>query len=448
MPEAVWESLLSQVEELIEKEDFSALKSILSEAHPAEIVMIFPRLSRVEQHMVFDLIDPEIASEILVEVKEPTQEMLLQKLDEQRISDLIDEMESDEAADVLGSVEPEVAEKVLETLPDEVREDVKSLLSYDEDTAGGIMSAELVAVNESLTVMEAIEEMRKMAAELEDIFIIWVIDDNEILKGYVPLKRLLLARGNTRISAIAKVPDIVATADMDQEEAAHIMRRYDLISLAVVDEQGKLVGRITYDDAMDVLSEESFEDLGYISGTGEEEPSARSVFNSSKERLPWLIAGLAGGIVAALVMSHFELQLSEIIVLAFFVPIITAMGGNVGMQSSTIVVRGLATGEISFGDTGHRILKEMGVASLNGVVLGIILALTIWFWQGLWKESLVISVSLIIVILTAAFIGVTVPLLLKKMNIDPALAMGPFVTISNDIVGVTIYLAIATYVLT
>jgi len=198
---------------------------------------------------------------------------------------------------------------------------------------------------------------------------------------------------------------------------------------------------------MKVLEEESSEDMGYFSGTGEEEPSVRSVWRSSRERLPWLITGLLGGIVTAVVMSEFVNSLEKIIALAFFVPIITAMGGNVGIQSSSIVVRGLATGEISFQDTGHRILKEMGVALLNGVILSFILMSIVYFWMDIVVESLVIGLSLMLVIIVATFIGTTVPLLLKKINVDPALAMGPFVTISNDIVGVFIYLSTATHFL-
>ncbi|NQS98428.1 MAG: magnesium transporter [candidate division Zixibacteria bacterium] len=447
MSDAIWKKLEERIEWLIEQEKFAELQSLLEDVHPADIAFILSRLDRVSQHIVFDLLGSETASDVLVELSDHTQERVLGELDEQRLADLVDMLDSDEAADVLGSVEPEIAEKVLETLPEEQKSDVQQLLTYDEDTAGGIMSTELVSVEESMTVEEVIDEVRSAADRVDDIYAIWVVDSDGVLRGSVTLKNLILAEPNTRVGSLMDSDVRPVVVDMDQEEVVHIMRRYDLVAAPVVDSSGKLLGRITWDDAIDVMNEESEEDLGYISGTGEEEPSARSVFNSSRERIPWLIAGLFGGIISALVMSGFEQSLNHIIVLAFFVPIITAMGGNVGMQSSTIIVRGLATGEITYDDAGQRIAKELGVALLNGAMLGLILTLIIWFWQKELEISLVISFSLLVVILVSSIIGVAAPLMLKKINIDPALAMGPFVTISNDIFGVFIYLSIATVLL-
>ena len=448
MTDGLWETLLDQIEHLIEEENFAELKILLEESHPADIAMIFPRLSRVEQHFVFDLIDPEKASEIFVEVNEPTQERLLEKLDEQRLTSLVDELESDEAADVLASVEPEVAEKVLDNLPDDVRQDVEHLLSYDKDTAGGIMSAELVSVNENWTVQQAIEEIRQQAEEVEEVYGVWVVDDAGLLKGQVPLKSLILAKPSTKINAVIDDDIHPVLAAMDQEEVAHMMRRYDLITAPVVDAQGRLIGRITWDDAMEVLSEESEEDLSYISGTGEEEPSGRSVFTSIKHRLPWLVVSLVGEFIVAVVMSRFVQSLETLIALAFFIPIINALGGNAGMQSSVIIVRGLATGEVTFTDTGLRVVKELGVALFNGLLLGIMLFAIVIFWQKMWFEAIIISGSLLIVILISTVNGVVIPLMLKKLGADPAVAMGPFVTVSNDIVGVFIYLSIASAMLT
>ena len=447
MSDTIWKKLQDKIDWLIEQEKFTELQSHLKDVHPADIAFILSRLDRVSQHMVFDLLDSETASDVLVELSDHTQERVLGELDEQRLADLVDMLDSDEAADVLGSVEPEIAEKVLETLPEEQKSNVQQLLSYDEDTAGGIMSTELVSVEESMTVKEVINEVRAAADRVDDIYAIWVVDSDGVLRGSVTLKNLILADPNTRVGSLMDSDLRPVMVDMDQEEVVHIMRRYDLVAAPVVDPDGKLLGRITWDDAIDVMNEESEEDLGYISGTGEEEPSARSVFNSSRERIPWLIAGLFGGIISALVMSGFEQSFNHIIVLVFFVPIITAMGGNVGMQSSTIIVRGLATGEITYDDAGQRIAKELGVALLNGAMLGLILTLIIWFWQKELEISLVISFSLLVVILVSSIIGVAAPLMLKKINIDPALAMGPFVTISNDILGVFIYLSIATVLL-
>ena len=447
MSESFDDALEEKIEELLEEENFQELTKLLKDTHPADIAFLFPRFNKSEQQVILDLLESEQASDVLVELDDHAQEKVLKNLDEDRIAALIDELESDEAADVLASVEPEVAEKVLETLDEDTREEVQQLMEYDEDTAGGIMSTDLVAVRDDMTVSEAVKEIQRLAEEVDNIYGVWVIDKSRKLKGLVSMKNLVIAHANTKISNITDSDIQVVDAGIDQETVAHMMKRYDLISIPVVDDKDRLLGRVSWDDAMEVMDEESSEDLGYISGTGEEEPSTRSIFNSSKERLPWLIAGLAGGIVAALIMSKFVDSLQTLITLTFFVPIITAMGGNVGIQSSTLVVRGLATGEISFQDTGQRILKELGVAILNGVILSIILAAIILFWQNLIFESLVISFSLLVVILVSALIGVAVPFMLKRINIDPALAMGPFVTISNDIVGVFIYLYIATSLL-
>ena len=437
MNEAAMEALQEKVESLIEKEDIEGLKGTLKEIHPADIAFLFPRLDRDEIHMVFNLLEAEVASNVLVELDDHHQEKVLKILDGDQLAEMVDEMESDEAADVLGSVEPEVAEKVLEGMDRETREDVQHLLKYPEDTAGGIMSTELIAV----------KEIRKMAAEVEDIYSVWVTDKHGKLLGNVSLKDLVVAAPEVKIGSLVD-PDIIKVeAEMDQEQVAHLMKRYDLVTVPVVDASGALLGRVTWDDAMQVLDEESSEDMGYISGTGEEEPSARSVFNSSRERLPWLITGLIGGVISALVMSEYASSLKALITLTFFVPVMTGMGGNVGIQSSTIIVRGLATGEISFQDTGQRLMKELGVGLLNGLVLAFLIMTISYFWLNMFRESLVISFSLLLVILVASMIGVTAPLMLKKMKIDPALAMGPFVTISNDIVGVFIYLKTATFFL-
>jgi len=441
------ENLREKLEQLIEKEAFEEIRELLKDIHPADIAFIFPKLDRTTINMIFDLLEPEAASDVLIELDDHAQEKVLRKMDDDRLAEIVDELETDEAADVLGSVEPEVAEKVLETLDEETREEVQQLLEYPEDTAGGIMSTDLVAVKDEQTVIEAVREVQKNADEVEEIYGVWVTDNNNKLLGRITLKDLVIAKADTKIKELIHKDFQSVPVDMDQEEVAHMMKRYDLVSVPVVDKEGYLLGRITWDDAMEVLEEESSEDMAYFSGTGEEEPSTRSVLHSTRERFPWLLTGLLGGIVSAVVMSEFVNSLQALITLTFFVPIITGMGGNVGIQSSTIVVRGLATGEISFQDTGQRILKELGVALLNGLILSTILAVIIYFWMNMLIESLVIALSLLTVILVATFIGVTAPLMLKKMNIDPALAMGPFVTISNDIVGVFIYLYTATYLL-
>ncbi len=439
--------LQERIESLIEEEDFDSLQALLLEAHPADIAFLFPRFPRISQHIIFDLLEPELASDVLVELADREQEAVLKDITSPRLAELVDELDSDEAADVLGAVEPEVVEDVLSALPEEKREDVRELLKYDEDTAGGIMSTELVSVLETQTVQQAIEQIRKMSEEVEDLYTVWVVKNSGVLLGKVSLKSLIISPSKTLVKSLVDPEVHPVNAEADQEEVARMINRYDLVSAPVVDSEGRLLGRITWDDAMEVLDEESSEDIGYISGTLEEEPSSRSVFISSRQRLPWLIVGLAGGIIAAWVMSGFVESLEALITLTFFIPVVTAMGGNVGIQASTIVVRGLATGEISFRDTGHRILKELGVALFNGFIVAALLAAIIILWQGVTMQGFVISFSLLVVIMVSALVGSSAPLLLKRVNVDPAVAMGPFVTISNDIIGVMIYLSIASAIL-
>jgi len=447
MSDSALELLEENIEELIEASNLKDLAALLKETHPADIAFLFPRFDKTEQQIILDLLESEQASDVLVELDDHAQEKVLKSLDDNRIAELVDELESDEAADVLASIEPEVAEKVLEILDRDTREEVQQLMEYDEDTAGGIMSTDLVAVRDDMTVIEAVREIRRLAEEVDDVYRVWVVDKFGIFKGLVSLKDLVLATAKTKISAITDTDIQVVNVEMDQETVAHMMKRYDLVSIPVTDKAGHLLGRITWDDAMEVMDEESSEDLGYISGTGEEEPSARSVFNSSKHRLPWLIISLIGEFVVAIVMSRFVESLESLIVLAFFIPIINALGGNAGMQSSVIIVRGLATGEVALADTGLRVMKELGVALLNGLILSIILFVIVTFWQRLWFESVIISLSLLVVILISTVNGVIIPILLKKSGVDPAVAMGPFVTVSNDIIGVFIYLTIATHLL-
>ena len=439
--------LFDRIDHLIEAEDFDALQLLLAEVHPADIAFLFPRFDRMSQNIIFDLLDKERGSDVLMELSDHTQEKVLKDISSAKLVELVDELESDEAADVLAALEPEVAEDLLAVLPDDRRQDIVHLLTYEEDTAGGIMSTELVSVRETQTVKGAIEQIRRMAEEIEDLYTVWVVDDSGVLRGNVSLKDLIIASPSTLVKSLVNHDYISVTVDTDQEEAARMMSRYDLVVLPVVDARGRLLGRITWDDAMEVLEEETSEDLGYMSGTGEEEPSTRSVFISSRQRLPWLIIGLIGGIIAAWVMSGFVDSLAALITLTFFIPVVTAMGGNVGIQASTIVVRGLATGEISFRDTGQRILKELGVALMNGLIVASLLAVINIIWRGVTQEVFVVSFALLVVILISALVGSTVPLLLKRMDVDPAVAMGPFITITNDIIGVMIYLSIATAIL-
>ncbi len=442
--------LQRHIESLVEEGGVDELQAVLGRLHPSDIAALFPRLGRLEQNFIWDLLTDEVSSEVLVELEEPAQEELLDQLSEGEIGRLVDELESDDAADVIGTLDDDKAQKVLETLDDESRRDMHRLLDYDEETAGGIMALEVAAVKETDNVRQAVNELRDLVENegVEDIYNVYIISEDGILRGVLNLRQFILAPPDTPVSELMEGDIVSVPTSMDQEEVAVIVRKYDLVSLPVVDDYNRLVGRITIDDIVDVLAEEAEEDISIIAGTRDEEPGERSTFKVFRERFPWLLTGLAGGLVAATIMNYFEATLVQIIALAFFVPVIMAMGGSTAIQSSSIVVRGLATGEIEIRDLIPRIYREIRVALLNGAVLGIILALIVSFWLSEVQLGFLIGIILLLNICIASLLGASVPIIMKKMGIDPALAMGPFVTTMNDIIGLLLYLGLAMLFLT
>jgi magnesium transporter len=342
-----------------------------------------------------------------------------------------------------------LAAKILKQIEPQESAEVRQLLAHEEDTAGGIMALELVAMAQDSTIGEAINEIRKKAEEIETINHVYVVDDKRRLVGLVPLKKLILAEPYTRLSEIMNRDVISVPVGTDQEEVAKLVRKYDLLSVPVVDVQGRLIGRITHDDIVDVMEEEAAEDISHMAGIASHgdirDIRDTSVLRTARIRLPWLVIGLFGGIVAAWILSFFEDKLQQnIVVLMFFVPVVMAMGGNAGIQSSTIVVHGLATGSIGLGDMVQRLLREMRVAFLNGFLCGLLLLLIVTVVWNQPHYGILVGVSLLIVMFVAALVGASIPLLLKRYNVDPAIATGPFITISNDILGLFIYMAIST----
>jgi magnesium transporter len=372
---------------------------------------------------------------------------LIATWDERRLAGLVREMNSDDAADFVSELPPDLAATILKQIAPEESADVRKLLAHEEDTAGGIMALELVAMVQDSTVAEAINEIRKKADEIDTINHVYVVDNNRRLLGTVHLKQLILAEPYTRLSEIMSRDVISVQVGTDQEEVAKLARKYDLLSVPVVDAQSRLVGRITYDDIVDVMEEEAAEDISHMAGIASHGDirDSSSVLRTARIRLPWLVIGLFGGIVAAWILSFFENKLEQnIVVLMFFVPVVMAMGGNAGIQSSTIVVYGLATGSIGLGDMVQRLLREMRVAFLNGFLCGLLLLLIVTVVWNQPHYGILVGVSLLIVMFVAALVGASIPLLLKRYNVDPAIATGPFITISNDILGLFIYMAIST----
>lgn len=438
------QEILEDVSYLIEAKQAPKLRAIMLTAHPADIAELLVHLEGEQRRYLFDTLDLRTAAAVILEVDESTRQELIQYCDEDRLSGIVEEMKSDDATDFIRALAPELAAKILKQIEPQESADVRQLLAHEEDTAGGIMALELVAVAQERTVEEAIFEIRKKADEIETINHVYIVDAKGRLVGIVPLKKLILAEAYTPLREIMNRDVISVQVGTDQEEVANLARKYDLSSVPVVDSEGRLAGRITYDDIVDVMQEEAAEDLARVAGVDEaEEPREASIFRICRLRLPWLVVGLLGEILAAFVLTNFSSALDKVISLVFFIPIITAMGGNAGIQASAIVVRGLATGEIDFSDTLRQLSKEFRIAILNGLLCGLIIFLVVAIG---WKNpniGLLIATSLMIVIMSASLVGGTVPLALKRFNVDPAIAIGPFITISNDILGLLIYMWIA-----
>ena len=438
------QDFLNDIRDLVDSKAEFILKNIIRDLHPADIAEILDHLDEEERNYVFQILDTEMASDVILELDDASREDILENLDETQISEMIDEMPSDDAANIVQELDTETAQKVLDQVEDEISEDVRELLQYDPDSAGGIMQLEYIYVYDTETVAEAIEEVREHSQKVEKIYDIYVINIQDVLMGVLSAESLLVEPPSRLVSDIMHRDFVAARTDQDQEEVARLFKKFDLVTLPVVTKTGHLVGRITIDDIIDVIEEEASEDVSKMAGSVDEDVTETSSMRISRSRLPWLITALGGELLAAFVLSRFEQSLSALLALAFFVPIIMAMAGNVAIQCSSIVIRGLATGEIRLHDLRRQVLKELRVASINGFCLGTLLAAIVSFWLCDYHIGLVVGTALICVIFFAALNGTLFPLILKKMNVDPALAAGPFVTMTNDTLGVFIYLGIAT----
>jgi len=436
--------LLDTIRRLIEEDALPELERAIGELHPADLADVVEHLEDDERLSIFQILPPGVASEVLIEISTPIQESLTHELDDRALSHILNELNSDDAADIFSHLPQERAESMLGLVQPEVAEELKKLIRYETDTAGGIMALEFVSVSANSTIREAIETIRKKREEVENLYYVWVVDDSGKLVGVVSIKDLVLEPRDKKIGDIMN-PDVISVdANTDQEEVARIVRQYDLVNVPVVNGHHRLIGRITHDDIIDVIEEEASEDISLMGGVIDQEIAEESALKMSRARLPWLLLGLLGGVLSALVISHFHTSIEKILALSFFIPVIMAMGGNTGTQAATVVIRGLATGDISIVRTGKRLLTELWVALINGILCGILLGLIVAFWLSDRHLGLGVGLSLISVILFSGSFGAFVPFALKKFNIDPALAAGPFITTSNDILGLLIYLTMIT----
>ncbi len=444
MAETDYRLLLDTIRRLIEEEALPELERAIDELHPADLADVVEHLEDDERLSIFQILPPGVASEVLIEISTPIQESLTHELDDRALSHILNELNSDDAADIFSHLPQERAESMLGLVQPEVAEELKKLIRYETDTAGGIMALEFVSVSANSTIREAIETIRKKREEVENLYYVWVVDDSGKLVGVVSIKDLVLEPRDKKIGDIMN-PDVISVdANTDQEEVARIVRQYDLVHVPVVNGHHRLIGRITHDDIIDVIEEEASEDISLMGGVIDQEIAEESALKMSRARLPWLLLGLLGGVLSAFVISHFHASIEKILALSFFIPVIMAMGGNTGTQAATVVIRGLATGDISIVRTGKRLLTELWVALINGILCGILLGLIVAFWLSDRHLGLGVGLSLISVILFSGSFGAFVPFALKKFNIDPALAAGPFITTSNDILGLVIYLTMIT----
>ena len=431
----------------IDTKNDEAISSLFAEVHYADIAEVLDEIKFEEAVYIIKLLDSETTAAVLMETDEDTREKILKNLTAKEIAEEIAELDSDDAADMIAELPEERQEAVMSKIEDEEHvKEIEELLTYDENSAGGLMAKELVQVNENWTVLKCVKEMRIQAEEVTRVHSIYVVDDKGKLKGRLSLKDLLVASTRTPISDIY-IPKVDFVNVIDgAEDVANIMRKYDLEAIPVVDDDQILLGRITIDDIVDVIKEEADKDYQMAAGITQDVEADDSILELTKARLPWLFLGLLGGIGAFIIMEGFQDVFEKYAALFFFTPLIAAMAGNVGVQSSAIIVQGLANDDIK-GSINGRLLKEMLLAALNGVVLALFLFLFVWLSQGKITLAIAISVSLVVVIIVAGLIGTFVPLFLNKRGIDPAIATGPFITTSNDIFGILIYFMIAKMIL-
>ena len=439
---------IKQVAELIANREDDAIIAFLSDFHFADIAEMLDELDIEESTYILKLLDSEVTSEIFIEIDEELRKKILKNFSPSEIAEELEEMDTDDATDIITELDDDIQQDVIRHIEDpEHAEDILELMGYGEDTAGGLMAKELVKVKETWTVARCVREMRKQAEYVTRVHSIYVTDDAGVLKGRLSLKDLLTTSPRTHISEVY-IPKVdFVSVHTEAEEVARIMRKYDLEAIPVVDGNHVLVGRITIDDIIDFLEEEAEKDYQLAAGITEDVEADDGLFKQTRARLPWLLIGMMGGLGAATIISGFEVIMTQYPKLLIFVPLIQATAGNVGVQSSAIIVQGLANNSLK----GHllaRIIRETTVALVNGISLALIVLLVSHFiFFTSYLESLSIGIALVAVIILAAIVGNLIPLFLDSRGIDPAVATGPFITTSNDVVGIFTYFLIAKTIL-
>ncbi len=433
---------IDNLKKIIEEKDDVKARELLKDLYPADIAEIYQKLDLQEAIYLYMLMDGEQAADVLMELDEEDRHKLLKELPNELIAKrFVDNMETDDAVDLMRELDEDTQEEILSHIEDvEQAGDIVDLLKYDEDTAGGLMGTEMIVVNENWSMPKCIDEMRKQAEEVDEIHYVYVVDDDERLRGVLPLKKLITNPSVSKIKHVMK-KDPIAVRDSDSiEEVTQTIEKYDLVAVPVIDSIGRLVGRITIDDVMDEVREQHERDYQLASGISQDVETSDNVFTQTAARLPWLLIGMIGGLSNSIILGGFENSFVSNPKTALFIPLIGGTGGNVGIQSSAIVVQGLANNTLKEGNIFSQILKESVVSVINASTISLIVFIYNFFMLGDRAITSAVSLSLFTVVIFASIFGTIVPLLLDKMKIDPALATGPFITISNDIIGMLIYM--------
>lgn len=446
MQEQKHQILLATVRKLIRRGAYPNLTKALTKIHPADIAHLFRYLDLKEQRILFNLLaDAETSAYVLSELENDTAARLLEQMKKESITAILQEMAYDDAVEIIRNLPEEVAEEILHIMEDEHSEEIEELLKYGEDTAGGIMATEIFSLQEEQTAAEAISALQE-AQDLEMVFYVYVTNDHGHLVGVLSLRQLLMVSPQKKLKDIMTRDVISVRTHVDQEEVAKVVEKYDLLAVPVVDDRNMLMGIITVDDIIDVLRQEATEDIYKMAGASEEELLyGYKATKVARLRLPWLITNLFGGVITGYLMWLFKVTLEAVIALISFIPVITGMGGNVGGQSSTIVVRGFATGKIDFSTLRHVFFKELRVGLIMGAICGVVIAFIAYAWHGNPYLGLVVGIAMSTAITVAACMGVLATSFFKKIGIDPAIASSPFVQTANDITGILIYFGTATF---
>lgn len=441
---------IEKIERLIDSEQRQEVLQELEGMHPADIAELFQHLNLKQAEWVFELIpNREEKADILMELDEEDRKKLMEGMDPEQIGHYIDLLDTDDAVDLIQELDEEDREEVIQNIGDvEQAGDIVDLLQYDEDTAGGLMGTELISVNENLSMPDCLKEMRRQAEDLDDIYYVYVVDDDNRLKGVLPLKKMITHPSVSKIKHVMEDNPVVVKVDMPIDEVAIDFEKYDLVAMPVVDSIGRLMGQITVDDVMDQVREQQERDYQLASGISSDVDADDSVLAQTKARLPWLLIGIAGGLLSSLILSGFEAQLAAVTALAYFIPLIGGTGGNVGVQASAIVVQGLANGRLDLKEFWQQLWKELRISLLTGVVISLaVFVYTLFTEPGSYGLTLAVATSLFCIVVFSTVFGALVPLTLEKLKVNPALATGPFIQITNDVVGLLIYVGMAAWML-